>query len=606
MKFHIQGRPTSPHAAWSLVGDTDLLGRLADSPSLVPRVVLGDDGYPEMHGEMVGPGPVRHTFTEPAARWVRGASYELIREVRGPLLRRTHYRARIEPGPTPDSVVPVIDFEAHGTNRLTDTVVGTVVRRTEAAWRKALSQLPAPTATASLPSWRTLPEVVAHTLQRWARRSEHSADVVHHLAHTLQHIRPAELTRLRPHALADRWNLDRNIVLEAFLEGIDSGAVELVYLSRCPRCTGTLSTADTLSDLADHAHCDSCRIGFTPDLGRDVEVVFAAHPALRPRAEQYCTRYPAGRPEVAAFLTLSPKSEEQLTVPLTPGRWLLGSGGEAPDVLVEVHPDSAQRAVEWSPDTHTVCRVGAGDIALKLRNPTAGRLLVSLARHPDDGGEPIVTAARLATFPAHRRRFGPQTLAPNVRLTVRAVALLFTDLVGSAALYSTHGDAQAFSLVHAHFTLLDDVVSEYDGVRVKTIGDALMAAFIEPAQALRAAVEAQHRFSAWARSLEMDSPPGLRVGLHWGPALAVHTDQAGLDYFGGTVNLAARCEGVAQQGEVVLTQALADAPGVAAVLAEHGPSAPFDRAVKGIAGQVAMVRLQPGLSGPTSDPASAS
>jgi class 3 adenylate cyclase len=129
---------------------------------------------------------------------------------------------------------------------------------------------------------------------------------------------------------------------------------------------------------------------------------------------------------------------------------------------------------------------------------------------------------------------------------------------------------------------------------VKTIGDAVMASFSDPLQAIRAGLAMQKAFQQWADSLQLEYPPGLRVGIHFGPALVVHTDQAGLDYFGGTVNLAARTEGQARPGEVVWTRALHETAGVAEALEADGlPMEAFTTTVKGIEQPVELVRCRP-------------
>jgi Adenylate cyclase, family 3 (some proteins contain HAMP domain) len=162
-------------------------------------------------------------------------------------------------------------------------------------------------------------------------------------------------------------------------------------------------------------------------------------------------------------------------------------------------------------------------------------------------------------------------------------------------MYHAHGDAVSFRLVHEHFAVLDNVLEQWSGARVKTIGDALMAVFVDPADAVSAAIAMQLDFAAWAAGLDLDAPPGLKIGLHFGPAMAVHTDQAGLDYFGGTVNLAARCEGEASRGDVIWTEAIADAPGVAArVAAWGGAVSPFEAAVKGLPEPVRLFRAPVG------------
>ena len=74
-------------------------------------------------------------------------------------------------------------------------------------------------------------------------------------------------------------------------------------------------------------------------------------------------------------------------------------------------------------------------------------------------------------------------------LAVKRMALLFTDIKGSTALYDRIGDMKAFNLVRQHFGVLRDVIAANNGALVKTIGDAVMASFHEPLNAISAALD---------------------------------------------------------------------------------------------------------------------
>lgn len=82
-----------------------------------------------------------------------------------------------------------------------------------------------------------------------------------------------------------------------------------------------------------------------------------------------------------------------------------------------------------------------------------------------------------------------------------------------------------------------------------------------------------------------------RIGIHVGPCIAVETNEQ-LDYFGQTVNIAARLKGVAQEGEIVCTEAVYHAPEVAAVIQQVGLKAKPDEALlKGVGNPVTFCRF---------------
>jgi class 3 adenylate cyclase len=172
-------------------------------------------------------------------------------------------------------------------------------------------------------------------------------------------------------------------------------------------------------------------------------------------------------------------------------------------------------------------------------------------------------------------------------VAIRRVTLLFSDLKGSTALYDAIGDASAWRLVREHFAYLAGIVREHEGAIVKTLGDAVMAAFHDPLQGLEAAIAMQERIAAFNEA--SGTPIILKLGLHEGPCIAVTLNDR-LDYFGGTVNLAARLQGESRGSDLVLSQALASAPGAATLIAAHAPR-PERATLRGFAEPVAFVRL---------------
>ena len=172
---------------------------------------------------------------------------------------------------------------------------------------------------------------------------------------------------------------------------------------------------------------------------------------------------------------------------------------------------------------------------------------------------------------------------------------MFTDLRGSTALYSEIGDAAAYHLVREHFALLAAAVRRHDGAVIKTIGDAIMAAFVTPSAALRSALEIQQAVAGFnpehGGAAGRASSIVIKIGLHEGPCIAVNLNGR-LDYFGTTVNMAARLEGESRGGDIVLSQTFAADPGVALLLANL-PRQVETTALKGFEKPVVFERVMP-------------
>jgi class 3 adenylate cyclase len=169
----------------------------------------------------------------------------------------------------------------------------------------------------------------------------------------------------------------------------------------------------------------------------------------------------------------------------------------------------------------------------------------------------------------------------------KSVTFLFSDLKGSTSLYNRVGDIRAYQMVRQHFALLRDVIAEFGGAVVKTMGDAVMASFAEPLPALEAALVINREIAA----LSQDEELLLRIGIHSGPCIAVESNDS-LDYFGQTVNISARVESVAGAGEIVITDEVLNAPGARDAINALSMTITHDRAVlRGIEGETPFYRI---------------
>ena len=173
-----------------------------------------------------------------------------------------------------------------------------------------------------------------------------------------------------------------------------------------------------------------------------------------------------------------------------------------------------------------------------------------------------VTAADVTSRQVFRDLFSREILRQGERISVGAITIVFTDLKGSTQLYQEIGDAPAFGRVLMHFDTLKAAVADEGGAVVKTMGDAVMAVFTEPAAALRAMRRAQ---AALARQDEARAPFALKCSIHQGPCLAINQNER-LDYFGTTVNVGARLCALSTGADIVVSGPVLRDPEVAALV----------------------------------------
>lgn len=132
----------------------------------------------------------------------------------------------------------------------------------------------------------------------------------------------------------------------------------------------------------------------------------------------------------------------------------------------------------------------------------------------------------------------------------------FVDLAGFTALTDAHGDSAAVDLIDAFTGAAREAVAGIDAELVKSIGDAVMIAAADPGAGLRSV---QRLFES---TRELNGFPEPRAGLHHGSVI-----ERGGDYYGATVNLAARVASRAGSSQTFATATMVDAAGEAGIAA---------------------------------------
>lgn len=404
------------------------------------------------------------------------------------------------------------------------------------------------------------------------------------------------LDRVRPYALAREWDLPRRVVLSACLAAVSAGVLELTWDLVCPSCRTASERLRELSVLEAHAHCQVCDISYDLDLDRAVEATFRPAPSVRTIDEgPYCIGGPARTPHVLTQALLPPRGEVELRAPAQPGRYrLFVRGGPAAILRVGLAEAPGAQASRLEARTGPgVLEPAQADLApgasIHVTSEHEGELHLKLERV--EFADEAATAHELSMLPAFRRQFAREVLRPGLTLRIGRVALLFSDLTGSTALYSAVGDALAFALVQDHFDALSEVVAAHGGAIVKTIGDAVMAAFGSEEEAVRAAAGMHARFAALRTGRAEAVGVSLKIGVYAGACYVVTANHV-LDYFGQTANLAARLQGEAAGGEVVLTEELAASAIESGWLPSGAPRETFSAQLKGIARPLRLTRAR--------------
>ncbi|GIW52687.1 MAG: hypothetical protein KatS3mg081_2042 [Gemmatimonadales bacterium] len=414
------------------------------------------------------------------------------------------------------------------------------------------------------------------------------AEVAERLLRYLSEADDLSLARIRPYALARVWGLPGRELLSACLRATRAGVLRLQWDLICPRCLGSKDRVRSLRELrSGTVHCATCQVAFPVHFADSVELSFAPTDRIRQvRAPVFCVAGPQISPHVEVQQLLAPGERRQLTSILTAGRHRARAWGVpgGPTFVVEAGGSELIELVVHEDGWQPVSGPVAPRALLVLANQTNRERLFNVERTP--WADEAVTAAEVTALQEFRDLFSREVLEAGEFVGVGSVTVAFTDLRGSTRLYREIGDAPAFGIVMAHFERLESAVAQHHGSVVKTIGDAVMAVFRRPSDALRALR------CAWTELLELDPPLILKVGLHHAPCIAVNLNER-LDYFGTTVNLAARLGDLSTGADAVLSEAVLQDPEVRRLLRQWGASIEwFEAEVRGFERPLRCARIR--------------
>ncbi len=386
-----------------------------------------------------------------------------------------------------------------------------------------------------------------------------------------------EVASIRPFELARTWGLDRRDVLRAFLYATEVGLTNLSWQINCPVCRVGASVIDTLGDLGQKSHCGACEIDYEVDFAKHVEAVFPVSDAVRRVSSSlYCASSPAFLPHVMAQLRLDPGASATHAMEIPLGSLHLRTLWTRRTADAEIKERPAKLIVKVG-EAHieiTPSGTTTGKTEVVISNESAGEIALLFERSAWSADAVLGTA--IASMPEFANLFATEAPAAGVELRVGHVALLFSDLTGSTALYEKVGDAKAFAIVEDHFRICEAEIARYGGAIVKTMGDAVMASFATLDDAGRAALAMIRAHDAKYQSMGL----GVKIGIHAGPSLMVRANER-LDYFGTTVNVTARLQAQAASSEVVLMADAARSPLLRPIFADL-PERVFEAHLKGI------------------------
>lgn len=584
---------------WQIIAHTNEVNQLAGMSAVNFTPTLGIDGEIVMNAASRSSRPLH--WQEMPYEWIKGEYFSVQRIYQGSPFVQYNYSNRLQPLSDTQTELE-IEIELEPRNFVGATfapfVTGQVVMdkivkaylRLEKNYQCRLPQI-FPISETSPANKVQLEYLLANLTQL-----NFEASLVEKLANHLKAASENDVTKMRPFKLANDWKAPRLEVLRLFLHATRIGLLDLQWDVLCPNCRVAKATFGTLTELRKEAHCEVCNINYDAKFDQFVELRFTSNPRVRKTSgNTYCIGGPAMADHVLAQTRLMPGQahERELKLNLAPGTYRLRSRPNSRAVLIKVAADGAKElhlsfdGTEFTTTNEPTLAAKAG--VLILENTSEREFLMLLEQTNWD--DYSVSAAYVTSLQEFRDLFSSEVLAPGFGMEIRSLTLLFSDLKDSTALYERVGDSPAYALVRDHFAILAEAIAQHEGALVKTIGDAVMAVFTLPTQAVAASLQIQSEIMTWNETHPDKEPLYIKLGLHTGPVIAVNANDI-LDYFGTTVNIAARAQAASVGKDIIMTEAVWKEPGIIELVAEH-PNSSFQTTLKGLSNSFTLHRIEP-------------
>jgi adenylate cyclase len=598
----------SPRAAlWPLLSATDSLNREWGLPAIDYNITPNSRGGSDVQGRATMMG-MNLQWEELPFEWIEPSLWRVQRNYSKGPFRIGIYEMSMDDDPGGTKVNFCCEYAPPSvtTHWIVKMAVNSWLEKAVAAAQAASDYL-AKRAQTPLPRRYKKAVVNAANLEsarRQLRELGANDEMLAKICEDIENLPDEDVVRVRPFETAARWKLPRTDVLVFFMRAVRAGLMDLRWQVICPHCRNARSGLTGLRYLKKQSHCDSCNIDFETEFDKSVEARFTVNKSVRATDDRvFCSGDPSRTPHIRAQLRVLSGATRRLAVDLTPGLYRFRATQSKQMLTVNVgaakqEPGAPLRlTVNESGFTPAELSTGSGRSDFELTSTASGFMDVKLehAAWEDNAASGVI----VTSLPEFYDLAAKDVLVPDEELAVRSLTMLFSDLRGSTALYRQIGDAAAYALVREHFKVMQEVIRKNHGGIVKTIGDAVMAVFFSAPEALACCFEIQHAFvELWKHKPQMAAMV-VKLGFHRGPCIAVNFNNR-IDYFGTTVNLAARIQNESHGGDIVFFEELFNDPASQNVLQHyHYSHESFQTPLKGFATEARLVRLVPNWDGMT-------
>ena len=537
---------------WDLLADSNQLNEYVGLFPIKFTPIVDDGTALVRQSEAKVLGLVRTTWTENVFEWIKYQTYKIERVYSIGPVKRAVWTVSLEPVEKSKTIVHL-----HGEFTVKN-IIGTMalhfvifpqLRKTfdyvvdfeKNSDRRPLSKKSSRALTVN--------ENRLHSLTIKLRSRFTQAEMIDCLLDTILTASDDEVNGIQPYAWAQQHEFDRQLTVELFLIATNVGILDQEWSLMCPNCRVPKGRTNSLRNLERTIHCDLCGIDYDMDFDKSIEMRFTVNTSIRETDfATYCVNGPMNSPHIQAQFRIAAQSEKQLLAPRGNQelRWRILKSNET--IEIDRTTSEHEETICYTLEGFEHVKVHDAKI-INFKNQTSKEVVLVAEEVKWDPC--ALTARDVTSMQLFRDLFATEVLSTNQELSIGHLTLLFTDLKSSTHLYATIGDAPAYSNVKKHFDYLTEIIKYNKGAIVKTIGDSVMAVFTEEAFAMKAAFQIQDNIVKL--NAVLTQPLQVKVGFHSGPVIAVNANEI-LDYFGGTVNMAARIQAESNGDDIVVSE----------------------------------------------------
>jgi len=356
-----------------------------------------------------------------------------------------------------------------------------------------------------------------------------------------------EVFKIKLYELVRKWKVERRELISSFVKASKAGIFEICWDVICPHCKGSRATANHLQDLLEQNECSPCELVFDLDDLNLIDVTFKIADHIRKvKNISYCAGEPHKKEHILFQNYINPKETVAVTSHLEEGYYRARLRGKETSLVLNVTESASDKPIVWNCRDNKIDEPISCSSSVTVFNDWDDRIFLTFESMKKS--DTYLSPLEVFSNQDFQNLYSNESIKKGVQLKLPSQIVLFTDVIGSTKFYERVGDKEAYTQIKRHFDIIEKVTNEFEGMIIKTIGDAVMISFNCPKAVFDAVKKITTVIDA-DETIEFK----LRFSVHKGPMIAVNYN-TGIDYFGNNVNISAKLQAISEDDEISMSE----------------------------------------------------